>query len=75
MMAFTWSPKFKGLYGVMQGRNDRIDKLVFRKRCTASTRGANLGWPYTLYDTALQARVLARPNMAETASTAAPERL
>ena len=57
MMAFTWSPKFKGLYGVMQGRNDRIDTVS--EEMHRIDKGGNLGWPYTLYDTALQARVLA----------------
>ena len=57
MMAFTWSPKFQGLYGVMQGRNDRIDTVS--EEMHHIEKGANLGWPYTLYDTALHARVLA----------------
>ena len=57
MMAVTWSPEFKGLYGVMQGRNDHIDTVS--EEMHRIDKGANLGWPYTLYDTALHARVLA----------------
>jgi glucose/arabinose dehydrogenase len=69
MMAFTWSSKFGGLYGVMQGRNDRIDTVS--EEMHRINKGANLGWPYTLYDTALHARVLA-PEYGGDGETAAP---
>ena len=57
MMAVDWSPDFKGFYGVMQGRNDHIDTVS--EELHRIDKGANLGWPYTYYDTALHARVLA----------------
>jgi len=57
MMAVDWSSQFKGFYGVMQGRNDRIDTVS--EELHRIDKGANLGWPYTYYDTALHARVTA----------------
>ncbi|MGZ5928201.1 MAG: PQQ-dependent sugar dehydrogenase [Rhizomicrobium sp.] len=67
MMAVAWSPDLKGVYGVMQGRNGTA-KLVEGMPAESDTvaeemhridKGADLGWPYTYYDTALKARVLA----------------
>ncbi|HUO02635.1 MAG TPA: hypothetical protein VMU31_07640 [Rhizomicrobium sp.] len=57
MMAVDWSRDLKGFYGVMQGRNDHIDTVS--EELHRIDKGANLGWPYTYYDTALHARVLA----------------
>jgi glucose/arabinose dehydrogenase len=57
MMAVDWSSEFEGLYGIMQGRNDRVDTVS--EELHRIDKGANLGWPYTYYDTALHARVLA----------------
>jgi glucose/arabinose dehydrogenase len=57
MMALDWSPRFHGLYGLMQGRNDHIDTVS--EELHRIDKGANLGWPYTYYDTALNMRVLA----------------
>lgn len=67
MMAVAWSPDMRGVYGVMQGRNGTA-KLVPGMAPESDTvaeemhridKGADLGWPYTYYDTALKARVLA----------------
>jgi glucose/arabinose dehydrogenase len=67
MMALDWSKNMKGVYGVMQGRNGTA-KLVPGMPEESDTvaeemhridKGADLGWPYTYYDTALKARVLA----------------
>ena len=67
MTAVDWSKELKGIYGVMQGRNGTA-KLVPGMPEESDTvaeemhridKGANLGWPYTYYDTALKARVLA----------------
>ncbi len=55
MMAVDWSPQLKGFYGVMQGRNDRIDTVA--EEMHRVDKGANLGWPYTYYDTAAQMRL------------------
>jgi glucose/arabinose dehydrogenase len=57
MMAVDWSRELNGFYGVMQGRNDRIDTVS--EELHRIDRGANLGWPYTYYDIALHARVTA----------------
>ena len=57
MMAVDWSRDLNGFYGVMQGRNDRIDTVS--EELHRIDKGANLGWPYTYYDTALHARVTA----------------
>ena len=57
MMAVDWSHDLGGFYGVMQGRNDRIDTVS--EELHRIDKGANLGWPYTYYDTALHARVVA----------------
>jgi len=67
MMAVDWSKDTKAVYGVMQGRNGTA-KLLPGMAEDADTvseemhrieKGADLGWPYTYYDTALKARVLA----------------
>jgi glucose/arabinose dehydrogenase len=67
MMAVAWSNDLKGIYGVMQGRNGTA-KLVPGMPAESDTvseemhrldKGADLGWPYSYYDTALNARVLA----------------
>ncbi len=67
MMALDWSKDMKGVYGVMQGRNGTA-KLVpgmvddtdpVAEEMHRIDKGADLGWPYTYYDTALHARVLA----------------
>ncbi|MBN9553222.1 MAG: PQQ-dependent sugar dehydrogenase [Alphaproteobacteria bacterium] len=67
MMAVAWSKDMNGLYGVMQGRNGTA-KLVpgmseehdtVAEEMHRIDKGANLGWPYSYYDTALHARVLA----------------
>ena len=66
MMALAWSKNLKDVYGVMQGRNGTA-KLVpgMSEDDTVSEemhridKGADLGWPYTYYDTELHARVLA----------------
>ena len=67
MMALAWSPDTKAVYGVMQGRNG-TSKLVpgmsddddqVAEEMHRIEKGADLGWPYTYYDTALHARVLA----------------
>ena len=57
MMAVDYSPEFKGFYGIMQGRNEHVDTVS--EELHRIDKGANLGWPYTYYDTALHARVLA----------------
>ena len=57
MMAVDWSPELKGFYGIMQGRNDRIDTVA--EELHRVEKGVNLGWPYTYYDGALDARVTA----------------
>ena len=57
MMAVDWSADLKGFYGVMQGRNDRIDTVS--EELHRVEKGANLGWPYTYFDTALNARMTA----------------
>jgi glucose/arabinose dehydrogenase len=57
MMAVDWSPQLKGFYGVMQARNDRIDTVA--EELHRVEKGVNLGWPYTYYDNALNARVTA----------------
>ena len=57
MQAVDWSKRFGGLYGIMQGRNDRIDTVS--EEMHRMDKGANLGWPYSYYDNALNARVLA----------------
>jgi glucose/arabinose dehydrogenase len=57
MMAVDWSKDLHGLYGIMQGRNDHIDTVS--EELHRIDKGANLGWPYTYYDTSLNARVLA----------------
>ncbi|MES2294255.1 MAG: sorbosone dehydrogenase [Pseudomonadota bacterium] len=67
MMAVAWSPETKGVYGVMQGRNGTANLVpgMAKESDTVAEemhridKGADLGWPYTYYDTALQARVLA----------------
>jgi len=67
MMAMAWSKDMNGMYGVMQGRNGTA-KLVPGMSEEADTvseemhrldKGTDMGWPYTYYDTALHARVLA----------------
>jgi glucose/arabinose dehydrogenase len=67
MMALDWSKDLKGVYGVMQGRNgtaklvpgmaDATDPVA--EEMHRIDKGADLGWPYTYYDTALHTRVLA----------------
>ena len=57
MMAVDWSPELHGFYGIMQGRNDHIDTIS--EELHRVEKGANLGWPYTYYDTALNARMIA----------------
>lgn len=57
MMAVDWSHDLHGFYGVMQGRNDRNDTVS--EELHRIDKGANLGWPYTYYDTALHARMWA----------------
>ena len=57
MMAVDWSPDLNGFYGVMQGRNDRNDTVS--EELHRVEKGANLGWPYTYYDTAQKARLVA----------------
>jgi len=57
MMAVDWSRRLNGLYGVMQGRNDRNDTVA--EELHRIDKGANLGWPYTYYDMALKARLTA----------------
>ena len=67
MMAVAWSNQTKGVYGVMQGRNGTANLVpgMAKESDTVAEemhridKGADLGWPYTYYDTALQARVLA----------------
>jgi len=67
MMAIDWSKDAKGVYGVMQGRNG-TSKLLPGMAEDADTvaeemhrivKGADLGWPYSYYDTASHTRVLA----------------
>ena len=55
MFAVDWSKELNGFYGVMQGRNDRIDTVA--EEMHRVDKGANLGWPYTYYDTAAQMRL------------------
>ncbi|HXS08085.1 MAG TPA: hypothetical protein VN723_14935 [Rhizomicrobium sp.] len=57
MMAVDWSADLKGFYGVMQARNDHIDTIA--EELHRVEKGANLGWPYTYYDNALNTRVTA----------------
>ena len=57
MMAVDWSAALKGFYGVMQARNDHIDTVA--EELHRVDKGVNLGWPYTYYDNALNARVTA----------------
>ncbi|MBN9545240.1 MAG: PQQ-dependent sugar dehydrogenase [Alphaproteobacteria bacterium] len=57
MMAVDWSPRLNGLYGVMQGRNDRND--VVAEELHRIDKGADLGWPYTYYDMAQKLRLTA----------------
>ncbi|MBS0281968.1 MAG: PQQ-dependent sugar dehydrogenase [Proteobacteria bacterium] len=57
MMAVDWSHRLNGLYGVMQGRNDRND--VVAEELHRIDKGANLGWPYTYYDMSMKARLTA----------------
>lgn len=69
MMALAWSPDLKGVYGVMQGRNGtartfagtisaEADADSLAEEMHRIDKGANLGWPYTYYDSSLKARVL-----------------
>jgi len=58
MMAVDWSHRLNGLYGVMQGRNDRND--VVAEELHRIDKGANLGWPYTYYDMAQKVRLTAQ---------------
>jgi glucose/arabinose dehydrogenase len=58
MMAVDWSRDFDGFYGVMQGRNDHIDTVS--EEMHRIVKGANLGWPYTYYDTARHERIVAK---------------
>ncbi|HZQ40278.1 MAG TPA: hypothetical protein VFA87_05780 [Rhizomicrobium sp.] len=57
MMAVDWSRDLNGFYGIMQGRNDRIDTVS--EELHRIDKGANLGWPYTYYDNAAHARLTA----------------
>jgi glucose/arabinose dehydrogenase len=57
MMAVDWSHRLNGLYGVMQGRNDRNDMVA--EELHRIDKGANLGWPYTYYDMAHKVRLTA----------------
>jgi glucose/arabinose dehydrogenase len=57
MMAVDWSHRLNGLYGVMQGRNDRND--IVAEELHRIDKGANLGWPYTYYDMAQKERLTA----------------
>jgi len=57
MMAVDWSHRLNGLYGVMQGRNDRNDTVA--EELHRIDKGANLGWPYTYYDMAQKVRLTA----------------
>ena len=57
MMAVDWSKDLHGFYGIMQGRNDHIDTVS--EELHRIDKGANLGWPYTYYDTSLNKRLTA----------------